>query len=185
MFQTITRIPIAGTTILDEPLFIERQAKRGEHVVRNCKVFDKSEIVGTFLRIYCWNNCWQRSGLNYNNFLCRVNNKSRFDEWRLNCGWAEWRRRGSGGASRNEDKSQNNGEQLPAGGEAESFRIRAKSHNKKGRPSGSPQQGIYTSSSSAEPPPSDSTPRSSGRAISPLKAFCRISPSISFIRSGF
>src|SRR5262245_52452270 len=56
---------------------------------------------------------------------------------------------------------------------------------KKGRPIGSPQKGNYNSSSAAPPPPSDSTPISNGRAISPLRAFCLISVSISFIRSGF
>ena len=58
---------------------------------------------------------------------------------------------------------------------------------KKGRPSGSPGQGtIYASSSRAvTPPPSVSTPMSSGRAISPLRAFWRMTVSISAIKSGF
>src|SRR6476646_1470388 len=112
-----------------------------------------------------------------------MNDECRFDQRNLDGGRTEGWRRGGRGTRCDEAKSQSNDQQLPVYYEAETSRM--SNHNKKGRPIGSPQSGVYNSSSTAAPPPSDSTPKSSGRAISPLRAFCRISPSISFIRSGF
>jgi hypothetical protein len=89
MLQTITRIPVAGATILDKPLLVESQAKCGEHVVRNGQVFDKREIIVTILRICRWDNRWQRSGLDNYDFLRRVNDKSWLDQRSLDCGRAK------------------------------------------------------------------------------------------------
>lgn len=56
---------------------------------------------------------------------------------------------------------------------------------KDGRPvAESPDGQSYSSDTSAEPP-SSPPPISSGRAISPLRAFCRMTASISPMRSGF
>src|SRR5918994_4733239 len=89
--QAICAVPMAGAAIFHQPLFIQCQPKGGEHIVRNSQIFQKGKIVNAVCRICRWKNCRQGSGFDYHNFLSRLDDKCRFDEWSLSCRWTKGR----------------------------------------------------------------------------------------------
>src|SRR5215217_5423286 len=185
MLEAITCIPVTCAAILDEPLFIDARAVGDKGIIGDSDVIDKAQVIRTILRVRRWKSSNRRRGrsLDNNNFLSRLNNQRGFDEGSFGSRWAEGRRCGFRRTSRKGEKNQSNAEQEPA------WRDAARRHKKEGRPAVESPNGQSYSSSATVPfpplPPSSPPPISRGKAISPLRAFCRITVSISPIRSGF
>src|SRR5215213_5269787 len=185
MLEAITCIPVTGAAIFDKPLFVDTRAVGDKGIIGDSDVIDEVEVIRTILQVRRWKSSNRRRGrsLDNDNFLTRLNDQRGFDERSFGSRWPERRRGGFRGTSRKGEKNQSNAEQEPA------WRDAARRHKKEGRPAVESPNGQSYSSSATAPfpplPPSSLPPISRGKAISPLRAFCRITVSISPIRSGF
>src|SRR5689334_19199238 len=101
MPETIVRIPVAGSSILDKPLFVYRRAIRNGEVIGDSHVTDELQVVDAICRIGGGSrndDRGKRRSLNNSHVLSWVDNERWFDELGWSCWWDEGRFGGDGGA---------------------------------------------------------------------------------------